>query len=190
MRRILTLALLIAVTAACGTEGADGNPEPPSTTVPPSVTSTSSPAPSQTTTQAPQPTDTTAVTPATDRAATTVTQEGDNTTEPTPTSSTSTTTTTTIPEPVLPPSPLTGLGVEDPELLTRRTMAVKVDNHWDARPQSGIGEAETVFELLVEGGLTRFIALYHTADPAAVGPVRSVRPHRSQPAQNTSTPPC
>ncbi len=178
MRRILTLALLIAVTAACGTEGADGNPEPPSTTVPPSVTSTSSPAPSQTTTQTPQPTDTTAVTPATDPAATTVTQEGDNTTEPTPTSSTSTTTTTTttIPEPVLPPSPLTGLGVEDPELLTRRTMAVKVDNHWDARPQSGIGEAETVFELLVEGGLTRFIALYHTADPAAVGPVRSVRP--------------
>jgi hypothetical protein len=89
---------------------------------------------------------------------------------------TTTTTTTTIPEPVLPPSPLTGLGVEDPDLLNRRTMAVKVDNHWDARPQVGIGEAEAVFELLVESGITRFIALYHTVDSLSVGPVRSVRP--------------
>ena len=61
-------------------------------------------------------------------------------------------------------------------MLNRRTMAVKVDNHWDARPQSGIGEAEVVFELLVEAGITRFIALFHTVDAPVVGPVRSVRP--------------
>ena len=55
-------------------------------------------------------------------------------------------------------------------------MAVKVDNISEARPQAGIGEAEAVFELLVESGITRFIALFHTVDSSTVGPVRSVRP--------------
>lgn len=68
------------------------------------------------------------------------------------------------------------MGVADATLLDRRVMAVKVDNHRDARPQSGIQEAEAVIELLVEGGLTRFIALYHTVDSAYVGPIRSIRP--------------
>jgi hypothetical protein len=90
---------------------------------------------------------------------------------PTTTLPPTTTTTTT-----LPPSPLNGLGVADETMLDRRVIAVKIDNHRDARPQSGIQEAEAVYELLVEGGLSRFIALFHTVDSAYVGPIRSIRP--------------
>lgn len=84
-------------------------------------------------------------------------------------------TTTTIGA-VGPPSPLNGLAVADEALLARRVIAVKVDNHPNARPQSGIEEADAVWELLVEGGLTRFIALYHHSDVDYVGPIRSGRP--------------
>jgi hypothetical protein len=66
--------------------------------------------------------------------------------------------------------------VDDPLLLDRRVIAVKIDNHWNARPQSGIQEADAVYELLVEAGLTRFIALFHDGDSAYLGPMRSGRP--------------
>ena len=89
---------------------------------------------------------------------------------------TSTTQTTTTTETPLPPSPLNGLGVEDEEALDRRIIAVKIDNHWNARPQTGIERADAVYELLVEGGLTRFIALYHHSDAEYLGPIRSGRP--------------
>ena len=175
MRKILMLVLLAVLTAACGGDTAEDTTEPPTTTVPENVTS-----PPDTTVTAAQTTDPT-VSQTTAGPTTTVAQATPDTTvtdttvtEPAPT--TSSTTSTTIPEPVLPPGPLTGLGVENSDLLNRRTMAVKIDNHWDARPQSGIGEAEAVFELLVEGGLTRFIAFFHTVDSSSVGPVRSVRP--------------
>lgn len=87
-----------------------------------------------------------------------------------------TTTTTTIPEAVGFPSPLNGLLHENEAELERRVMAVKIDNHWDARPQSGLQEADAVMELLVEGGLTRFISLFHSADSDYLGPIRSGRP--------------
>ncbi len=86
---------------------------------------------------------------------------------------TTTTTTTAVP---LPPSPLNGMGVEDEEALDRRVVAVKIDNHWNARPQSGIEQADAIYELLVEGGLTRFIALFHHSDAEYLGPIRSGRP--------------
>lgn len=54
-------------------------------------------------------------------------------------------------------------------------LAVKVDNTKPARPQSGLDVADVVFEELVEGGATRFVALFHSADPGVVGPVRSGR---------------
>ena len=73
-------------------------------------------------------------------------------------------------------SPLNGLGVEDEEALDRRIVAVKIDNHWNARPQTGIERADAVYELLVEGGLTRFIALFHHSDAEYLGPIRSGRP--------------
>jgi hypothetical protein len=61
-------------------------------------------------------------------------------------------------------------------MLERRAVAVKIDNHPSARPQSGIQEADLIYELLVEGGLTRFIAVFHHSDSAYLGPIRSLRP--------------
>jgi hypothetical protein len=80
--------------------------------------------------------------------------------------------TTTVP---LPTSPINGLPVEDEALLERRVMAVKIDNHANARPQSGLDLADAVVEVPVEG-ITRFIALFHDADAEYLGPVRSGRP--------------
>jgi hypothetical protein len=55
-------------------------------------------------------------------------------------------------------------------------VAIKIDNNQNARPQSGLMEADAVYEILVEGGYTRFIALFHQSDLDWVGPVRSGRP--------------
>lgn len=58
----------------------------------------------------------------------------------------------------------------------RRPMAIMVNNHVDARPiQAGLPEADIIFEAVAEGGITRFLAVYHAKDSEKVGPVRSVR---------------
>lgn len=106
---------------------------------------------------------------------------GDTTTTTSTTTTTTTIPTTTTEAPTTtvddrPRSPINGLPVDDEELLDRRVLAVKVDNHWNARPQSGILEAEAVFEIRVEGGLTRFMAVFHSTDSEALGPIRSGRP--------------
>ncbi len=67
--------------------------------------------------------------------------------------------------------PLTGV----PGKVSRPALAVKIDNHPNARPQSGLNEADLVYEELVEGGITRFIAVFHSSDAPTVGPVRSGR---------------
>ncbi len=89
-----------------------------------------------------------------------------------PTTTTTRATTTTRP---LPTSPINGLPVEDADLLDRRLIAVKIDNHANARPQSGIDQANAIVEIPVEG-ITRFIALFHDTDATYLGPVRSGRP--------------
>ena len=71
-------------------------------------------------------------------------------------------------------SPLTGLPVE-PSRAGRPLLIVKIDNAPRARPQVGLNEADVVFEEAVEGGVTRFAALYHSRDAGLVGPVRSAR---------------
>ena len=73
-------------------------------------------------------------------------------------------------------SPLCGLPLADAGSATRRALAVKVENHPSARPQSGLDQAEVVYEELVEGGVTRFIALYLDREASEIGPVRSARP--------------
>jgi len=60
--------------------------------------------------------------------------------------------------------------------LSRPSLAAKIDNHPSARPQVGLDEADIVFEELVEGGITRYLAVWHSVLPAEIGPVRSVRP--------------
>ncbi|MFM9329929.1 DUF3048 domain-containing protein [Paenibacillus mesotrionivorans] len=71
--------------------------------------------------------------------------------------------------------PLTGLfstGQKD-----ARPIAVMVENSPAARPQSGLGDADVVYEILAEGDITRFAAFYHCRSPVKVGPVRSIRPY-------------
>jgi hypothetical protein len=70
---------------------------------------------------------------------------------------------------------LTGEAIEAGS-LSRPALAGKIDNHPSARPQVGLDEADIVFEELVEGGLTRYLAIWHSSLPAEIGPVRSVRP--------------
>ena len=82
-----------------------------------------------------------------------------------------TTTTTTL----APTYPLTGRPAPDAARAARAAVAVKVDNVAEARPQAGIAAADVVYEEFTEG-VTRFIAVYHSADAEVVGPVRSVRP--------------
>lgn len=105
------------------------------------------------------------------------TAESTTTSDPTTTStsstSTSSTTSTTLAE--LETSLINGLPVEDASLLDRRVLAVKIDNHELASPQSGINHADMVIELNVEG-ITRFITLWHESDVDYLGPNRSGRP--------------
>lgn len=54
-------------------------------------------------------------------------------------------------------------------------VAVMVENHVEARPQSGLSKADIVFEALVEGGITRFMPVYIDGKADVIGPVRSSR---------------
>jgi len=105
------------------------------------------------------------------------------TTQPTTTTSTTTTSTTQPPSTTTSTEPpigiaatINGLPGETPQTEQRRVVAVKIDNHPKARPQSGIETADAVYELIVEAGVTRFIALFHQSDSEYVGPNRSGRP--------------
>ena len=71
-------------------------------------------------------------------------------------------------------SPFNGLAVDD-ETLSRRVLVVKVDNHEEARPQSGIELADMMIEVWVEG-ITRYLAVFQASDTDFVGPIRSMRP--------------
>ncbi len=74
-----------------------------------------------------------------------------------------------------PKCPLTGLDVPSSVDPGRPAVAVKIENNPVAYPLSGLEGAEIVFEELVEGGLTRFMAIYHCTDVKKAGPVRSAR---------------
>ena len=74
------------------------------------------------------------------------------------------------------PAPLTGVLLADGSLASRPAVTIKVDNGPQARPQSGIDKADVLIEEKVEGGISRFLAVFHSEDADLVGPVRSVRP--------------
>lgn len=77
-------------------------------------------------------------------------------------------------EPEGPVMPLTGLAVDQPEVASRAALVVKIDNGPPARPQSGLNQADIVYEENVEQ-ITRFAAVYHSEAPDPVGPIRSGR---------------
>jgi Protein of unknown function (DUF3048) N-terminal domain/Protein of unknown function (DUF3048) C-terminal domain len=84
------------------------------------------------------------------------------------------------PEPTPEPrfAPLTGVSLTEEEfqvLRYQRPVSVVIDNNISATPQSGLDHADVVIEALVEGGITRFLAIYHSASAPYIEPVRSAR---------------
>jgi hypothetical protein len=74
-----------------------------------------------------------------------------------------------------PDCPLTGLPAPGGVVPRRSALAVKVDNYPTARPQTGLTHADVVFEEPVEGGITRYVAVFQCHGATLVGPVRSAR---------------
>lgn len=56
-----------------------------------------------------------------------------------------------------------------------RPLGVMIENHPEARPHSGISFADIIYEAVAEGGITRFLAVFHCQDAGYIGPVRSAR---------------
>jgi hypothetical protein len=86
----------------------------------------------------------------------------------------------TAPPPTQPPPPptvasaLTGLPI-DPEAALRLPIAVMVDDHARARPQSGFNAAAVAWQAPAEGGVPRYMLIFQDEVPASVGPIRSAR---------------
>lgn len=70
-------------------------------------------------------------------------------------------------------APFTGEKAVAP--TNRRTVMAVINNHPDARPQTGLTNADIVFEIIAEYDITRFLALYQSNFPDTFGPVRSAR---------------
>lgn len=81
---------------------------------------------------------------------------------------------TPTPRPILVPAPLTGRLVT-PAVAARHPIAVMVDDHAAARPQSGFSTASVVWQAPAEGGIPRYMLVFQESIPGDVGPVRSAR---------------
>lgn len=91
------------------------------------------------------------------------------------TTTSSSTTTTRPPAHHAPVCPLTGVEPPSGKVPQRPAVAIKVENLPAARPQWGLDKADIVFEEPVEGGITRFIAVYQCQEASRIEPVRSGR---------------
>ena len=97
-------------------------------------------------------------------AETTTEETTEETTAETTTAETITEETTTVAETSAPAAtdvaPLAGTPLTDKEDYRRRPVAVMIDNHPNARPQSGINQADLIYEMKVEGTYTRLMAVF------------------------------
>ena len=151
----LVFAFAIGAGVVIGAVAAGLTPSPaPSASPSPSasdvaaVTPTPAPSPTETPTATPTPGPTPSPTP-----------------QPTPTPE---------PTPELVAAPLTGMPV-GPNTARRHVIAVMVDDHWDARPQSGFTDASIVWQAPAEGGIPRYMLLFQDGLSKEIGPVRSAR---------------
>jgi hypothetical protein len=163
--RPLFASLLLVVGSACGTDLLKVetiNPAPTTTTS--STTTTTRPKPKVTTTTIRAATSTTATTTKPKVPTGVAVPPATKTTKPAAVPAPPTTAT----------APLTGLPM-DIVRARRPVLVVKIDNAPMARPQIGLNQADVVFEEGVEGGITRFAALFHSEGSKPVGPVRSAR---------------
>lgn len=77
------------------------------------------------------------------------------------------------------PNPINGVlftNTQAKKWKDKLPLAVVIENHVDARPQSGLSKADLVYEVLVEGGITRLLGIFLSED-GRLGPVRSNRPY-------------
>lgn len=96
------------------------------------------------------------------------------TTEPTTAPTTEPTTAPTTEPPVLYRNPINGQPLEAP--YKGRIVTAVLGNTKDARPQYSISNADIIFELETEGGITRLLAVYSdVANAGVIGPIRSAR---------------
>ena len=72
-------------------------------------------------------------------------------------------------------SKLDGTEVKNEAAIQNPVTAILIENSPDARPQSGVKQAQVVYEAIAEGGITRFLCLYQQNTPGTIGPVRSLR---------------
>ncbi|WP_415349901.1 DUF3048 domain-containing protein [Clostridium perfringens] len=73
-------------------------------------------------------------------------------------------------------SPYTGNILESDSIDNIPFMCI-IENSRAARPQSGLSEADIVYETMAEAGIPRFLAVFYENSPEVIGPVRSVRPY-------------
>lgn len=77
--------------------------------------------------------------------------------------------------------PINGKMYSEPEREiweTRRPITAVIENHADSRPQSGLSKADVVYEVVAEGGITRFLSVFYcgaSADDVTIAPIRSAR---------------
>jgi hypothetical protein len=158
--RVILLILAAALLAACA--GSPGGPSKETQAVLAAM---------QTLTAAPTATATSTEIPPTPTSTTTPTATSTPTQTPTPTP--------IIVGPVDFPenvNPLTGLVVDDPTLLDRRPLMIKVANFpREGRPHNGLSAADLVFEYYIGAGTNRFMGVYYGQDAPKVGPIRSGR---------------
>ena len=171
-RVVAVVAVILAAATACA--GEDGDSAPVSATAEPSpptetvagVESTAADTSAPATSEPIDEVDTTAAA-TTSAPATTLA----------PTTAVPTTlapTTTAVPE--IARMPLTGQPLGFAEMpRDRPAMVVKIDNVGAGRPQTGLNQADIVFEEIVEGRMTRFAAVFHSQGSNPVGPIRSGR---------------
>jgi hypothetical protein len=159
MKKLTWILILIFLLAACSTKATPLPTEqptnPPTDTATPKPTATATATPTATQTSTPEPT----VTATSSDPLVNYPEEGYGPVD--------------FPENI---NPLTGLPVEDPSILDRRPVAVKISNYpREIRPQWGLSLADQVFEYYHEGGLTRFHAIFYGNDVSEAGPIRSAR---------------
>ena len=107
---------------------------------------------------------------------------GPKTIEFSPSPTSSATRASATPRPTLDPAaaceecwPLSGLPTAAGAATNRKPLLIKIDNAPAARPHYAITQADMVFEIIVEGGVTRLAAVFQAQDPATIGGVRSAR---------------
>ncbi len=74
---------------------------------------------------------------------------------------------------------LSGFQISD-KINNSRPFAIMVENSPQSRPQSGLNLADVVFEVVDEGGVTRFVAIYSSNDAEVIGPIRSARQYYAE----------